>query len=117
MSLYLDTVADTERLGSYLATQLHAGDVLFLTGDLGSGKTSLCRGLLREFTKNTLLETPSPSYLISFTYSSPDGIKAHHIDPYRLANGAVSKLIDFEGFHLQQMISYNYSPLNMFRKK
>lgn len=96
MSLFLDTVTDTERLGAYLATKLRMGDVVLLTGDLGSGKTSLCRGLLREFTSNHQLETPSPSYLISFTYASPSGDKAHHIDPYRLSNGAVSKLIDFD---------------------
>jgi N6-L-threonylcarbamoyladenine synthase len=96
MSLFLETVRDTELLGAYLATQLRAGDVLLLSGDLGVGKTSLCRGLLRQLTHNKALETPSPSYLISFTYESPNGLKAHHIDPYRLTVGAVAKLIDFD---------------------
>ena len=48
--LLLNTVTYTELLGALLATKLQAGEVLFLSGDLGSGKTSLCRGLLRELT-------------------------------------------------------------------
>ena len=52
------------------ATQVaRVGDVIFLQGELGAGKTSLSRGYLRHFFADPLLEVPSPSYLICFTYT------------------------------------------------
>ena len=45
------------------------GDVVFLHGELGAGKTSLSRGFLRHFFADPVLEVPSPSYLICFTYT------------------------------------------------
>jgi tRNA threonylcarbamoyladenosine biosynthesis protein TsaE len=45
--MILDTPEATEALGARLAGQLRTGDVLALFGDLGAGKTTLTRGLLR----------------------------------------------------------------------
>ena len=88
----------TELLGYVLARLCKRGDVFLLTGELGSGKTSICRSFLREFTKDYDMDVPSPSYLISLQYSSggEDKYLAHHIDPYRLSPGNVSCLVDFE---------------------
>ncbi|KAL1529537.1 hypothetical protein AB1Y20_000482 [Prymnesium parvum] len=68
-TLTLDDEAATAHLGAQLAQVALAGDVIFLRGELGAGKTSLSRGYLRHFFGNPHLEVPSPSYLISFTYS------------------------------------------------
>ena len=96
LMLYLSALVDTERLGASLAPFLQAGDVVLLSGDLGQGKTSLCRGLLRSFTSDPALETPSPSYLIAFEYRSNANVVAYHLDPYRLAVGRVAGLVDFD---------------------
>lgn len=61
-------VEATEQLGAQLAHIAQAGDVIFLRGELGAGKTSLARGFLRYFFCDGALEVPSPSYLICFTY-------------------------------------------------
>ena len=113
----------TVNLGAQLAEVAQPGDVIFLHGELGAGKTALSRGFLRHFFANPSLEVPSPSYLICFTYgdaaadATPEvptsssanghgsrrrtagrprlpGVNVLHLDPYRLAEGKVASLID-----------------------
>eukprot|EP00966_Prymnesium_polylepis_P260313 6013433-Prymnesium_polylepis.1 len=69
VTLELADVEATERLGAQLAELTKPGDVIFLNGELGAGKTSLARGFLRQFFADSALEVPSPSYLICFTYT------------------------------------------------
>ena len=60
------------RLAEDLATiLLRAGDVIRLEGDLGAGKTSFARALLRAFADNTMLEVPSPTFTLVQTYEFP----------------------------------------------
>lgn len=116
LQVHLLDVDATEGLGAALAHEAQRGDVFFLRGELGSGKTSLARGFLRSFFGNPALDVPSPSYLLHFSYSSSsmaakqDPVQAfqasdnslvpdcpvHHIDPYRLPAGKIASLIDFE---------------------
>ena len=60
--------AATEALGAALAAQAERGDVIFLQGDLGAGKTALARGFVRHYFANPALDVPSPSYLLHFSY-------------------------------------------------
>ena len=120
----LEDVEATERLGAQLAECVAAGDVIFLSGELGAGKTALARGFLRRFFRDDALEVPSPSYLICFSYTSEveaaageqvctdpklgrtlqphsggrgarlPGVRVLHMDPYRLPEGKISSLID-----------------------
>jgi tRNA threonylcarbamoyl adenosine modification protein TsaD len=98
VDLMLADLGHTELLGVLLAQKSQRGDVYLLTGELGSGKTSLCRAFLRDFTNDYDMDVPSPSYLITLQYprGGSDPFLAHHIDPYRLSPGNVSCLIDFE---------------------
>ena len=73
MSYELADEAATERLGAQLAEVAVAGDVFFLRGELGAGKTSLARGFLRRYFADPYLECPSPSYLLCFEYSDRTG--------------------------------------------
>ena len=65
---HLETPRDSERFGAMLAQISQKGDVVFLFGELGAGKTSICRGYLRKFFRKPSLDVPSPSYLISLSY-------------------------------------------------
>lgn len=67
--LPLRELKETERLGAALAAVARRGDVIFLHGELGAGKTALARGFLRHFFLNAELDVPSPSYLLHFTYT------------------------------------------------
>ena len=71
----------TLALGAWLAPFLHAGDVVLLNGDLGAGKTTWARGLIRSLIGE--VEVPSPTYTLVQTYDAPD-FAVWHFDLYRL---------------------------------
>jgi tRNA threonylcarbamoyladenosine biosynthesis protein TsaE len=79
----LPDAAATENLGYGLAGQLRAGDVVALFGDLGAGKTSLCRGVLRGL--GFAGEVASPTFPIVQLYEPPDTrLPVWHVDLYRI---------------------------------
>jgi len=73
--------AAMEALGARLGALLGAGDCLLLEGDLGTGKTTLARGLISSLTAET--EVPSPTYTLVQTYAAP-AFEIWHADLYRL---------------------------------
>ena len=83
----LSTVEDTEAFGRALATNLRAGDLVILTGDLGAGKTALTRGIGAGLGVRGPIT--SPTFVIARVHPSVVGGPALvHVDAYRLG-GAV----------------------------
>jgi tRNA threonylcarbamoyladenosine biosynthesis protein TsaE len=79
--------AATEALGARLASALYPGDVVFLVGGLGAGKTTLARGVVRAWTGVSDLEVPSPTFTLTQLYDGPRGV-LWHMDLYRLKQAA-----------------------------
>lgn len=80
-TLLLSDEAATTRLGQALAGNLTAGEVVLLAGDLGMGKSTLARGLIRALTRPDE-DVPSPTFtLVQFYESEPP---VAHFDLYRL---------------------------------
>lgn len=78
------TLADesaTVEAGARLAKVVQAGDVITMTGDLGAGKTTLVRGLLRALGHDG--EVPSPSFAIVQPYEDLEP-PVWHADLYRV---------------------------------
>lgn len=74
-------------IGAALARALRPGDVIALRGSLGTGKTTLTRGLLRELGLEG--EAPSPSFAIVQGYEVPEvRLPLVHVDLYRLEDEA-----------------------------
>ena len=78
------SLEQTEALGAQLAAELSPGDVVVISGDLGSGKTTLIRGAIRALGSEELVT--SPSFVIGVTYQGSKGPIAH-LDLYRFDEG------------------------------
>jgi len=72
---------ETMDFASNLASKLHIGDVVVLTGELGAGKTKFTEGFLRYFGLDK--EISSPTFNIVNEYKK-DNINIYHFDVYRL---------------------------------
>jgi tRNA threonylcarbamoyladenosine biosynthesis protein TsaE len=75
------SAAETEALGARIAERLQPGDVVVLSGDLGTGKTTLVRGACRAlgFTD----PVTSPTFTIGQRYEG-GRLPVSHLDLYRL---------------------------------
>ena len=73
----------TEALGATLAERLKPGDVVGLKGELGAGKTTLARAILRAAAGDPGLIVPSPTFTLVEVYETPRGTY-WHFDLYRL---------------------------------
>lgn len=81
MESHLVDVAATEALGRQLATRLHAGSVLTLSGPLGAGKTTLVRALVAALGGDPQCVS-SPTFTLMNVYASQPPV--YHVDAYRL---------------------------------
>lgn len=78
----LPSETDTLALGAAVARLLRAGDVVALNGQLGAGKTTFARGLVRALL-GACEEVPSPTYTLVQVYEGAD-FPIWHFDLYRL---------------------------------
>lgn len=84
--LFLEDESDTEQLGRELAKQVAAsgqGLTVFLNGDLGMGKTTLSRGVMRGLGHEGAVK--SPTYTLVEPYEDLRPV-AYHFDLYRLGD-------------------------------
>ena len=103
---------------------LKKGDIICLSGDLGSGKTTFSRYLINSVYKNQNKETPniikSPSFPILLTYELSN-FEIYHYDLYRVSknselihlnifeelNNSIT-LVEWPGTILDSLQNYNY---------
>lgn len=76
--------AETEALGAKLAATFGPREIVYLTGDLGAGKTALARGMARGLGA-PVREVASPTFALLHEYAGRGGeIVLRHLDLYRL---------------------------------
>ncbi len=84
----------TVRLGVRLGERLQPGDVLCLSGELGSGKTTLVTGIGRGW--GVMEAVTSPTFVLVNEYRRADGLALWHLDCYRLQSGAEAVAFGFD---------------------
>jgi tRNA threonylcarbamoyladenosine biosynthesis protein TsaE len=85
---------ETERIGGELAATLAPGDVVLVSGDLGSGKTTLVRGACRAL--GVTSPVTSPTYAIGNRYAGR--VDVSHLDLYRLETVGEDDWADLEPY-------------------
>lgn len=96
----LNSEADTRSLGLEIADALEPGDVVALTGDLGTGKTALTKYIAEGL--GVKEEISSPTFTIIKEYKS-GRLPLYHFDVYRLGSGdelldtGAEELLDGDG--------------------
>ncbi|MBN1405719.1 MAG: tRNA (adenosine(37)-N6)-threonylcarbamoyltransferase complex ATPase subunit type 1 TsaE [Candidatus Omnitrophica bacterium] len=78
------TAQDTIEFGSELAGHLKPNDVIALTGTLGSGKTTLTKGIAKGLGVKNSVYVNSPSFVLIREYKGR--LTLYHFDLYRLDN-------------------------------
>jgi tRNA threonylcarbamoyl adenosine modification protein YjeE len=75
----------THRLMTDVAALLMPGDLITLSGDLGAGKTTFARALIRHLAGDEGIEVPSPTFTLMQSYQFP-ACTVVHADLYRLSS-------------------------------
>jgi hypothetical protein len=84
-TLGLPDLAATEALARILAEDVRPGDLITLSGGLGSGKTTFARMLIRLLAGNPDLEVPSPTFTLMQVYEAGAALIVH-ADLYRIGH-------------------------------
>ena len=83
LTVFLSDASATSRAGAAIAPELEGGMVVALAGELGAGKTTLVRGLLRARGVKGPIKSPSYGLVEHYPLSS---IYFYHLDFYRFAD-------------------------------
>jgi tRNA threonylcarbamoyladenosine biosynthesis protein TsaE len=84
----------TRRLGSRLGALLRRGDMVCLSGDLGSGKTTLVQGIAQGW--GSLDAVSSPTFVLVNSYRRIEGPTLFHLDAYRLKDYLEAEDLDLD---------------------
>tara|TARA_B100000686_G_scaffold339594_1_gene413931 strand:- start:973 stop:1428 length:456 start_codon:yes stop_codon:yes gene_type:complete len=97
--MYLKSLEDTKNFSQQISKIISVGDIIFLYGEIGVGKTTFVRYFINSLEKKNKIknsEVLSPTFNIVYDYDI-GSIKIQHYDLYRLENyNDISQLGMFE---------------------
>ncbi len=94
MELVSSSPGETEAIAGRLALELRPGDVVTLSGELGTGKTTFVRGACRAL--GVTAPVTSPTYTIGHRYEGDPDVS--HLDLYRFRGVSSAEWGDLEPY-------------------
>jgi tRNA threonylcarbamoyladenosine biosynthesis protein TsaE len=94
LMIKVHSVEEMEELGERVGSLLGPGDVVILTGELGSGKTAFCRGLGRGLGVSATITSPSFTLINEYEGRIP----FYHLDVYRLDGPSDLEELGYEDY-------------------
>ena len=104
LTLHSDSPEATHAIGRQLGTSLACGHVVALMGPLGSGKTTLVKGIADGVGVVDPRQVNSPTFVIVNEYEAGPGgvgLRIYHIDAYRLRSDRDLEALGFDEMHAQ----------------
>jgi tRNA threonylcarbamoyladenosine biosynthesis protein TsaE len=86
--------SQTKRVGIRLGALIKAGDLICLSGDLGTGKTTLVQGIAQGW--GSADQVTSPTFVLVNMYRKLNGPNLYHLDAYRLQNSDEAVDLDLD---------------------
>jgi len=96
LTFILASPAQTRKLARVLAELLRPPAIVTIEGDLGTGKTTLVREILRA--RGVRGAITSPSFTLAQSYRGREAEELHHLDLYRLGAGADADLFAWDDY-------------------
>jgi tRNA threonylcarbamoyladenosine biosynthesis protein TsaE len=93
MVVFTKSPKETMRLGRKIALKIKKGDVVGFTGELGSGKTTMIKGIVKQLTG---YEATSPSFVLINEYEGK--VPVFHFDLYRIKGKIEVEKIGWEEY-------------------
>jgi tRNA threonylcarbamoyladenosine biosynthesis protein TsaE len=102
MTLETSSAQETERAGATLARKLGRGDLVLVSGELGSGKTTFVRGACRALG----IDGPVTSPTFTIGHVLPGDPEVAHLDLYRLGSLAAEDPALLEDYLTPERIAF-----------
>jgi tRNA threonylcarbamoyladenosine biosynthesis protein TsaE len=97
MQLRSASPAETEAVAATLASVLAVGDVVTVSGELGSGKTTFVRGACRAL--GVTVPVTSPTYTVGHRYAAEPDVS--HLDLFRFRGFSAAEWGDLEPYFVE----------------
>lgn len=94
IEIFSRSPSQTRRVGIRLGAMLQKGDLVCLNGDLGSGKTTLVKGIAQGWGSSD--DVTSPTFVLVNVYRKLNGPNLYHLDAYRLHSAAEAYDLDLD---------------------
>lgn len=102
MEFEVNSVNETAKLGFNLGLLVNPSDIICLTGDLGTGKTHITKGIAKGLNINDIIT--SPTFNIVNEYES-GRLKLNHFDVYRVSDPDEIYAIGFDDYIFSEAVS------------
>lgn len=102
MEFQVNNIKETTNIGFQLGKLLNSGDIICLTGDLGTGKTHITKGIAEGLGINDTIT--SPTFNIVNEYDS-GRLKLNHFDVYRVSDPDEIYAIGFDDYIFSDAVS------------